>query len=286
MPIYVSTSSITQPFDLASVLQNYSENNIKYIELGSSHHYASNIEEILFQYPDVNFVVHNYFPPPEKEFALNIASFDENIRNNSIEHAKKTIDLCTKIGAPLYSMHAGMLADPNSIVFFEGFQFEEKTITSADEEKAFQFLVKSCIELNAYAKQKGIKFAIETSGGHPSKFSLLLMTKIEEFEKLYTEIDDDNFGILLDIGHYNISTHLYENESHEEFIRKFKNKIFQIHIHHNDGSDDQHQPPTSKEMSLLKELDNDVIIVLESMNCTIESIKLSLAELNEYEKRM
>lgn len=285
MPIYVSTSSMIQPFDLASVLQTYSENNIKNIELGSSHHYVSNIGEILNRYPDTRFIIHNYFPPSEKEFALNIASFDEEIRNNSIEHAKKAIDLCTKVGAPLYSMHAGMLADPNSMVFFEGFQFEEKTITSADEEKAFQFVVQSCKELNAYAKQKGIKFAIETSGGHPSKFPLLLMTKIAEFEKLYTEIDDGNFGILLDIGHYNISTHLYENESYEGFIRKFKDKIFQIHIHHNDGTDDQHQPPTEKEMALLKNLNSDVIIVLESMNCTIESIQHSLAELTEYEKR-
>lgn len=285
MSIFVSTSAIVQPFDLAKVLQTFNENGIKNIELGSSHRYMSNIEEILNQYSNINFVVHNYFPPPKKEFALNIASFDEEIRNNSIKHAKTAIDLCAKVGAPLYSMHAGMLADPNSIVFFEGFQFEEKNITLAQEEKAFRFLVQSCKEINEYAKQRGIKFAIETSGGHPSKFHLLLMTKIAEFEKLYTEIDDENFGILLDIGHYNISIHLYGNESYDEFIRKFKDKIFQVHIHHNDGSDDQHKPPTAKELAILKNLNDDVIIVLESMNCSIESIQQSLAELNEFEKR-
>ncbi|MGE7769398.1 sugar phosphate isomerase/epimerase family protein [Viridibacillus arvi] len=282
MDIYVSTSALKNPFNLEEVLKKYYNLGIRNIELGSSHDYVENVKEILEKYDDVNFVIHNYFPPKKETLALNIASTDLEIRQQSIAHAKEAIDLCVQLKAPIYSIHAGMLVDPQKIEFFKGFTFTEGLYSEELYEEVFKNLIDSCNQINEYAKERSIKFAVETSGGHPSKFDYLLMTKINEFKRLFEVIDDDNFGVLLDIGHYNLSTYLYEKQDLIEFIQLFKRKIFQIHIHHNDGSDDQHLPPTARELELLKLVGNNTLIVLESMKNSEDGILMSLEELKSF----
>ena len=282
MNVYVSTSAIKNPFNLEEVLKKYYDLGIRNIELGSSHDYVESVNRILEQYDDVNFVIHNYFPPQKEAFALNIASTDIEIRQQSIAHAKEAIDLCVQLKAPIYSIHAGMLVDPQKIEFFKGFTFTEGLYSEKLYEEVFKNLIDSCNQINEYAKKRSIKFAVETSGGHPSKFDYLLMTKIDEFKRLFEAIDDDNFGVLLDIGHYNLSTYLYKKQDLKEFIQLFKRKIFQIHIHHNDGSDDQHLPPTVKELELLKLVGNNTLIVLESMKNSEDDILISLGELKSF----
>lgn len=284
MNIYVSTSAIKKPFDLETVLQHYDDMNIQYIELGSSHKYCATIEEVLKKYKHMNFVIHNYFPPPEDPFALNLSSIDEEVRKRSIEHAKKAIDLCVECNSLIYSIHAGMVANPKKIEFFEGFSFDEMDVNEDIYEVCFNFLVESCKEINEYAEQKGIKFAIETSGGHPKKFKYLMMTTENEFKRLLNEIPNKNFGILLDIGHYTISEAVYPEEDMMSFINTFKSRIFQVHIHHNDGSNDQHLPPTAKELNLLSSFAEDTIFVLESMQNEPDSILQSLADIQSYFK--
>ncbi|WP_456277637.1 sugar phosphate isomerase/epimerase family protein [Bacillus sp. AK128] len=276
MNVYVSTSAIKNPFQLDTVLAKYKENNIKFVELGSSHKYQSNIEEIIKQNKQMEFLVHNYFPPHENPFALNLSSINEDIRFKSIKHAKRAIDLCKEIGSPIYSIHAGMITNPNRIEFFEGFSFDKITISESMYLEAFEKLINSCREINRYAKEKGICFAIENSGGHPSKYPYLLMTKQKEFSLLLKEINDSNFGILLDIGHYNVTTSVYEGEKITNFIDEFSKHIYQVHVHHNDGTNDQHLPPTDHELKLIRRFGPATKIVLESMKNEIDQIIYSL----------
>lgn len=281
MEVYVSTSAIKNPFQLKEVLEKYNELGIKNVELGSSHSYIDDIEGIIGAFNN-NYIIHNYFPPLKDPIALNIASLNKDIRERSINLAKRAIDLCVKFKAPIYSMHAGMLADPSEIKFFEGFTFSEESKIESIYDLVFENLISSCKEINLYAKKNRIKFAVETSGGHPKKFDFLLMTKIKEFKHLISEVNDDNFGILLDIGHYNLSVNLYKGESIEKFVSEFKNHIFQVHLHHNDGSDDQHFPPTLKELKCLSKLNKNTIIVLESMNNSADSILEQYSNIKNY----
>jgi len=282
MNVYVSTSAIESPFDLEKVLQAYDEMCLMNIELGSSHKYCSSLDDVLKKYKHMNFVVHNYFPPPVKPFALNLSSMDEQVQRASIKHAKHAIDLCVEIRSPIYSIHAGMVANPRKIEFFEGFTFDEMNVNQEIYELCFTKMVESCKEINEYAKQKGIKFAVENSGGHPNKYKYLMMTMQHEFERLMDEIKDDNFGILLDVGHFNISVAVYPEECMETFIQRFKNKIFQVHVHHNDGSNDQHLPPTEKELNLLSSFSAGTIIVLESMKNKRDDILIAIANMNNH----
>lgn len=281
--IYISTSAVKNPFDLENIVNEYVANGITNIELGSSHHFVDNINKVLDRFKGkVSFVVHNYFPPPEKAFALNLSSIEEDVRIDSIQHAKKAIDLCAEINSPIYSIHAGMMTNPRKIEFFEGFTFDEVFIDQKLYELCFNKLIQSCKEINEYAKHKNIQFAIENSGGHPDKYKYLMMTRREEFERLLSEIDDRNFGVLFDIGHYNISRYVYPGESIERFISHFKHKIFQVHLHRNDGSNDQHLSPTLEEIKLLSMFSNETIVVLESMKNDVHDILNSLSEIKSY----
>ncbi|SFB47851.1 Sugar phosphate isomerase/epimerase [Cohnella sp. OV330] len=275
MNVYVSTSAIKEPFDLERVLNIYGDLGFKNIELGSSHTFRQDVREVITSLQNkygFHYVVHNYFPPHETAFALNLSSLNESIRRKSIEHAKAAIDLSFAIQSPIYSIHPGMISDPKEIAFFTGFTFEEANNSETTYQKCFDKLVASCKELNEYAKQRGVKFAIENSGGHPAKYIYLMMTRHHEFERLMKEIDDPNFGILFDIGHYHLSTTLYETERMEDFILSFRNRIFQVHIHSNDGSDDQHLPPTTKECELLSIFNPKSIFVLEAMKNSPDQI--------------
>ena len=85
--IYISTTFNPDDSKLIDSLIQCKNSDIYNVELGSNHCYEENYDylaDFSFQY-----LVHNYFPIPKKSFVLNIASFDENIRNKSIFHIKK-----------------------------------------------------------------------------------------------------------------------------------------------------------------------------------------------------
>ncbi len=281
MKLYVSTSALEKPFHLDEVLNKYKKIGIRCVELGSSHVYTEHINGIIERYKeDMEFLVHNYFPPHKEAFALNLASQNNNIREQSIEHAKNAIDLCKAIDSPIYSIHAGMLKNPSRIAFFEGFTFDNQEVV--DYDTAFSNLIASCLEINNYARQRGVRFAIENSGGHPEKMKHLLMTRQSEFEILMNHIQDDNFGILLDVGHFKISEQLYENEDVYKFIEKFRDNIFQMHLHRNDGSDDQHLCPSEEELKLLSVVNEDCLVTLESMNNDMDQLLEAIMQVDRY----
>jgi len=76
-----------------------------------------------------------------------------------------------------------------------------------------------------YAKELNVKVAFEN-------------TKIKGYlEYVLGNIKDDNVGICFDAGHYHVH---FNDEFDFEF---FKNRIFAVHLHDNDKSDDLHLLP-------------------------------------------
>lgn len=76
-----------------------------------------------------------------------------------------------------------------------------------------------------YAKSLGIRVAFEN-------------TKIKGYlDYVMDNIKDDNAGICFDSGHY------HAHFKSELDFNKFKNRIFAVHIHDNDGESDLHQTP-------------------------------------------
>ena len=80
-------------------------------------------------------------------------------------------------------------------------------------------------KITEYAKKLGVKVAFEN-------------TKIKGYlEYVLENIQDENVGICFDSGHYHV-------HFHDEFdFDFFKNRIFAVHLHDNDQTDDLHLLP-------------------------------------------
>jgi len=77
----------------------------------------------------------------------------------------------------------------------------------------------------------GIKAAVENG---------TCLTTREDFKALADHVGGNGFGMLLDLGHMNLKW-LRGEMSVEDFIYSMPLEIFELHVHDNDGENDQHQ---------------------------------------------
>lgn len=131
--------------------------------------------------------------------------WEENDNGNKlVEKYKKDIEICKKNNIPMVVMH----------------------LTSKKVAPKYNEIgLKRIIEIVNYAKELDIKVAFEN-------------TKIKGYlEYVIQNLDNDNVGICYDAGHCHVH---FDDEFPYEI---FKNRIFAVHLHDNDKSDDLHLLP-------------------------------------------
>ena len=241
MQIYISTTFIQDNNRLFDALKLCKNAGIKSVEIGSNHCYEGiydYLNKFSFQY-----LIHNYFPIPKESFVLNIASFDKNIRNRSIQHVKKAIDFCMDHDGHLYTFHPGFLTDPrgsnNSNVNYD-FQWDENQLHGINYIKSKDLMYCSLNEIVEYAQSKNIRIAIETEGSLNKK-AHLLMQRPEEYVEFMTKYSSGEIGINLNIGHLNLAANAFDF-NRQDFVDLIQNYIVAMELSHNDGIEDQHLP--------------------------------------------
>ena len=129
---------------------------------------------------------------------------DGNEGDNQVERYKKDIKECHDNGIPMVVMH----------------------LTSHKEAPMYGEIGLNRIKkIVQYAKELNMKVAFEN-------------TKIKGYlEYVLDNIKDENVGICFDAGHYHAH---FDDEFNFEF---FKDRIFAVHLHDNDKSDDLHLLP-------------------------------------------
>ena len=78
--LFVSTTFFPDNTPISQVIYECENQGITNLELGSNHIWEENQLEIVKNYVNNNYLVHNYFPTPKLDLIVNIASLDENIR--------------------------------------------------------------------------------------------------------------------------------------------------------------------------------------------------------------
>lgn len=237
MKIYVSTSCLISKCNFLKVLDIYNELGIRNVELGVFTDHNRSVVKLLKQY-NFNYIVHHYFPPAKEPFIINLASQNKQILQKSIDQIIKSIDFCNDFNIKIFSFHAGFRVDPDM-----NLKFDLSNIT--EYQTSFNTFKESVLKISDYAERKDVKLAIENNV--LSKYNLvdgrnklLLMCEAWEFEKLFQEIKSENLGILLDLGHLKVTSNLLKFNANN-FIKNFKNKIYLVHIHENDGEVDEHK---------------------------------------------
>ena len=280
--IYISTSCVKSETIKESVLKLV-ESGFRNIELSGGTKYYSNLESELLQLKEeykLNFLLHNYFPPPKSNFVLNLASLDDKIYYESIEHYKRALDLSFKLGCPRYGLHAGFLVDPK--VNELGIGISEQSFYSRS--KSMSRFVAAFKELDTYAS--GVQLYIENNvfskknkdvfGDNP-----FFLTDFDG----YVELKDNlAYSLLLDVAHLKVSCKSLSKSFSDEFAKLIGLSDY-IHVSDNDGLVDSNNAlsSTSSMYGLLSSVDlrgkTITLEVYETLENIVNSYNLLLEEL-------
>ena len=122
-------------------------------------------------------------------------------RKYRLDFLKKAVD----IGAKL---------DAKAVSFWSG-----KKLENVDDENAWKWLVSGCRELSDYAENQWIPLAFEPEPG-------MFIETLSRYRKLKEDVENDIFGLTLDLGH----AFLTEDVTVGESIWMFRHDIKNIHI--------------------------------------------------------
>ncbi|MFX0134294.1 MAG: sugar phosphate isomerase/epimerase family protein [Candidatus Hodarchaeota archaeon] len=277
--IYISSGALKTRkfFQIIDLCRKHKFNNL---ELSSGILWEDGIIDFFIKtnYSNMNFIIHNYFPPSKNPFVLNLASTDSSILEMSLDLCKKAIDLSALIRAPFYSVHSGIAAN------LEPKMLGNPQIQSSLSHKnyipyeiAYNIFVDSIIKLNNYAKKNGIPLLVEnniqTFSKRPKEnLQIFLMISASEIERLINDVNDANLGILIDVGHLKVNSIVFEFDP-IDFISGLSSKIVAFHLSENDGLSDLNLPfsKSSWFMPYLNKL-QDSVIIIETYNQSIARI--------------
>jgi len=213
-------------------------NNIQNIEL-SGGKYDPFFEKNILSFSKIaNLSFHNYFPPPEKSFVLNLASSDDEIRKRSINHVIKAIDLSYSLGIKEYSIHAGFRIDPKASDLGKTVSSNKKLIPL---EKSKEMFYKNLYEISIYAKKKNVTLYIENNVVTKSNFNAFgenpfLLSSLYELEEFINN-KPSGVKLLIDVAHLKVSANTLKF-SPSLTINKLKNNISAYHLSDNEGLQD------------------------------------------------
>ena len=238
--IYISTGGFYNRNAYETSLE-FKKNGIYNIELSGGTFDSSLIPNLKSLSSELNFQIHNYFPPPSKAFVFNLASLNSDISKMSFDHALNSIKIASDIGKGYYSFHAGFLLDLE--VNELGKKVKKRKLN--DRSKAIQIFIENVNKLAKLAEEKGIKLLIENnviSAGNYAEFEAdaFLMTQYKECIQVMKSIPN-NVQMLVDLAHLKVSSNSLDFDA-IEFLSKCHPWIHAYHLSDNDGTRDSNEP--------------------------------------------
>jgi len=236
--IYVSTACVRNNSIKDSVIE-LAQQGYKNIELTGGTKYYDGYERDLLELKEshnLNYLVHNYFPPPNEHFILNIASLNDDLYEKSIEHCMRAVNLCKLLGSKKFAIHAGFLIDftPEEA----GKKISLRKVNDRSEaierfSKAWKIIsdaagedVSLYIENNVYSQTNYKTYA----GNNP-----FLLTDYEGYLELAQIL---KFSVLLDLAHLKVSCHTLNLDFLSQ-SRLLMQETDYLHLSGNDGLHDQ-----------------------------------------------
>jgi len=220
-------------------------NGFTAIEL-SGGKYTSDLLMQLKQLKDqTSFRIHNYFPPPENPFVLNLASSNDEIAQAGFKHVVNAMQWAIELDSTVYSFHAGFLFDPQPKELGKPIK-KYKLQTRQDGLQRFLEQVNLLAEI---ANKLGVQLLIENNVVSSMNFQSfgedpLLMTTPEEALLIMNQTPD-NVGLLIDVAHLKVSSHTL-GYSPESMLIECEPWTRAYHLSDNDGLQDSNEPINEK----------------------------------------
>ena len=279
--IYISTTAFTK-YSLEEII-NFAEMNAINVEFSSNLPYHPEAYHLVVD-AKINKLTHNYFPAPKIPYVLNLASLNNEIREQSVTHCLKALEIARKISAPFFAAHAGYCLDPNPNEL--GGSLEKKMIGT--RENYWEVFIESVCKIESKARELDILFLLEnnvlTSENYYShdRINPLLYCEPDEMIKLHSEIQSNHVGMLLDTAHLKVSSKTLGFDL-DNTLSSIKSYIKAIHHSDNDGNLDSNCKLDEnywfgKFMAEFNELDH----VVEVKDLNLDGVKSQIEILNKF----
>ena len=283
--VYVSTASVKNKV-ITDSINEILESGFSTIELTGGTNYTNDYFEQLVALKEkfkLNYMVHNYFPPPKKHFVLNLASPVSKSREQSVDFCRQSILLASKLGVDRYTVHAGYaeeLVPPSEGEQY--FQSADENVVSYDE--SVNHMYDSVDELVNYAEDHNVLFGLENLFPYGRIKKQPLFSEPDTIFEYLSRFENNSAGLLMDLGHLLISANYFGFDK-DKFLKKltkeYPKKILGIHISGNDGVFDTHCQLTKSDWQLnglkhFKYLDLPVTLESRGLSCKqiVEQVKL------------
>jgi sugar phosphate isomerase/epimerase len=273
--IYISSSSV-KANKISSAVEVLADNGFKNIELSGGTLYYSGYKDELLELKEkykLNYLCHNYFPPPQKDFVLNLASLNNKIYEKTIRHIIKAIDVSAELNASQYGFHAGYFMDIAPVEI--GKKLSLKNLFNKEE--AIQKFIDGYKVIRKHAETKNVKIYIENNVLSLNNYEVfnninpLMLVNYNDYLFLKDKIP---FNLLLDIAHLKVTARTLSLDFSKEFSKLIKTTDY-IHISDNNGMADTNKgidksSDISKILSRYKLKDKTITLEIYEDIATIE----------------
>ena len=210
------------------------------LEFSSGMPYREDMETIFLNAPVKRFA-HNYFPAPKIPFVLNLASANKDIRETSIRHCIRGLELSKQVGAPFFSAHAGFCVDPHP----DELGRKLALTSNFDREEHWKIFKNSLAIILSEAEKLQMNFLVENNvlapvNVHPNGSNPLLCCDADEMLQLLKEVNNKHLALLIDTAHLKVSSNTLKFDLNEA-IKKLIGKVGCVHHSDNDGSFDTNE---------------------------------------------
>jgi sugar phosphate isomerase/epimerase len=277
MQLFVSTTWMgTDRTELDDVLDAMDGIGADGIELGSTHLWRADLADGIKARWRGRIFTHNYFPPARADIVLNLGSANDDIRTASMACYKDCVRFAARIGAELYTIHPGYLAEPTAATLSSGRKNYDFVYSPARQNRqvAFERMIAELSELANEADRQGVRLAVETQGS-VTQPNTSLVERMEDYDMLFQALGD---RIALN---FNVAHSIFAAKTHgfplDAFVAKFRARFAAVELSHNDGAGDQHLPliASSPALTWAARL-TDLPIILEFRNATRADLDNSL----------
>jgi len=190
-------------------------------------------------------------------YDVNLASLNPTIREASVKTTLDCLKMAEKLGAEILVVHGGNLPS----------DYPLKLIN-----KANMNLLTSLRELVEVAEKKEIIIGLENNA---RGFNVKMVKNKDEHLFFLEKINSRFLRAVLDIGHAN----LY-GLSIEDYTRKIKDFLVEIHLHNNEGVKDVHFPLNQGNIDIKKFLD-----LVDELKISVPLV-LEVTSLEDFEKSL
>lgn len=240
MKVYVSTLNFGFG-PLPQLLRKIGGPGYSAVEISSGHPSSEDAEEAreaTLKYRrehNASVILHNFAPPEPGDLLINLADPDPVQRGMVVRFLKSRIDLTKELGSNYYSFHGGYRVP---------YRFGVNQYTSSDRlgrDQALEIFSLALKEVVAYAEAREVHVGVENHVLTPGNEHNLILYNQADFKTIFDQVQSDYLHLHLDVGHLKVTSQTLQTDA-GSFIDAFQNKVMAVHLHDNDGTEDEHQP--------------------------------------------